>query len=78
MVTSVTVNASGPTLHHEDDIRVEGRIEKVDQSLGAQLRRTCTRSVSGALHTQEIKMEPKQKGRVGKHKGKGYQHNCAV
>lgn len=60
----VTVNASGPTLHHEDDIRIEGRIEEVDQSLGAQLSCTGAGSVSGALHTPETKMEPKQTGRL--------------
>lgn len=61
------MNASGPTLHHEDDIGIEGRIEEVDQSLRSQLGRTCTRCVSGALRTRKVKMEPKEMGRVGKH-----------
>lgn len=77
-LTNLTANASGPTLHHEDDIRIEGRIEEVDQCLGAQLCRTCTRSVSGALCTREIKMEPKQRGRLGEHTTPGCQHNRAA
>lgn len=51
-------------MHHEDDIRIEGRIEEVDQSLGAQLSRTGARRVPGALRTPDIKMEPKQMGRL--------------
>ena len=41
----------GPTLHHEDDIRVKGRIEEVDKRLGSKLSCPRTRRVPGALCT---------------------------
>ena len=36
-------------LHHEDDVRVERRVEEVDQRLGAELSCTCIGGVPGAL-----------------------------
>lgn len=58
-----------PTLHHEDDIRIKGRVEEVDQRLGAQLGCTGARSVSGALCARKRKMEPKELGRSGRQGG---------
>lgn len=51
ILCSVTVHAFGPTLHHEDDIRVQRRIEEIYKSLGPELSCPGTRRVSGALST---------------------------
>lgn len=38
-------------LHHEDDIRVERRVEEVDQRLRTKLGGPSVRRIPGALHT---------------------------
>lgn len=42
------------TLHHEDDIRVERRVEEVHKSLGSELSCTGTGGVPKALQAQTV------------------------
>lgn len=55
--------ARRPTLHHEDDIRVQRRVEEVNKSLGSELGRPGARSFSASLdthpHTQTDSMKEK-------------------